>query len=88
MVITKRDLTAAAQRAVKRLRAEADAALVEAGRAAKRRQRRRAVKATLKAAGTAALVAGAAAATAVAARAVVRRVRGPEGRVKGAGQPH
>jgi len=79
MMITKRDLKSAAKRAMKRLQVEADAALVEAGRAAKRRQRRRAVKATLKAAGTAALVAGAAAATAVAAQAVVRRVRPPKG---------
>jgi hypothetical protein len=69
MTITKKNVTAVA----KRLAVAADAVLVEAGHAAERRQRARAVKRTLKQVGRAALVAGAAVATVAAARAVTRR---------------
>jgi hypothetical protein len=69
MTITKKNLKTMAQR----LAIAADAALVEAGRSAERRQRARAVKTTLKKVGRMALVAGAAVATVAAARAVARR---------------
>lgn len=58
----------AGKNAVQQLAAAADAALVEAGRAAKRRQRSRATKAALRVVGKAAVIAGTAAATVVAVR--------------------
>ena len=84
MVMKGKEFKAAAQDAALRVRdagakaaartvSAVDAALIDVGRAAKRRARQRAVKATLKAVGKAALVAGAAAATAMAARAVMKR---------------
>jgi hypothetical protein len=84
MTKTKKYLKAATEQAMTRARtagksaarqivAAADAVLVEAGHAAKRRQRNRAVKAALKVAGKAAVIAGAAAATVVAVRAVRAR---------------
>ena len=71
----KEKLAAAGARAAKRLVVATDAALVAQGKAAKSRQRKRALKAALKAVGTTALVAGTAAATVAAARAAVRVVR-------------
>jgi len=79
----KRRLAIAARRALARARVEgrkaakrlivaADAALVAQGKAARARQRKRALKAALKAAGRTLLVAGAATATVLAARAVKR----------------
>jgi hypothetical protein len=70
----------AGKRAVARLVEAADVALVEAGRQAKARQRRRTAKRVLKAAGQTALAAGVAAVAVVATRAAVRRARaaGPE----------
>lgn len=65
----------AGEGARKRIATATDAALVRAGRAAKRRQRGRAVKSALKVAGKAALMAGATAATVVAGRAAVRAAR-------------
>lgn len=56
--------------AAQRLAIAADAALVEAGQAAKRRQHSRAVKAALKVVGKAVVIAGTAAATVMAARAL------------------
>jgi hypothetical protein len=61
--------------AKERLAAAADAALVKAGHAAKRRQRSRTLKSALKTAGKAAIVAGATAASVIAGRAAVRAVR-------------
>lgn len=58
------------RKAAKRLIVAADAALVAQGKAARARQRKRAFKAALKAAGRTMLVAGAATATVLAARAV------------------
>jgi len=69
MAISKKHLKALARR----LAVAGDAALVEAGHAAERRQQARAVKQTLKKVGRVALVAGAAVATVAAARAVTRR---------------
>lgn len=73
MVITKQKIQAISKRAAKRMMLAADEMLVEAGRAAKQRQRARALKAAAKAVGRLALMAGATAATTVAARAVARR---------------
>jgi hypothetical protein len=64
MKITKKQIKAVA----KAVAARADAALVDAGKAAERRQRTRAVKATLKKAGKAVLIAGAVVAAVAAAR--------------------
>jgi hypothetical protein len=64
----------AARHAAARMIMAADAALVDAGRSAKRRQRRRAVKHTLKVAGKAALMAGTLAATVMVVRARARKV--------------
>ncbi|HEY6808707.1 MAG TPA: hypothetical protein VI160_07955 [Gemmatimonadales bacterium] len=66
MTYKKKDLKAAAERFAQ----VTDAVLIEVGRAAEKRQRRRAIRAGLKKAGKAALVAGATAATVYAARAV------------------
>lgn len=71
MTYKKKDLKAAAHR----LAEVTDAVLIEIGRGAEKRQRRRAMKAGLKKAGKAALVAGATAATVFAARAAVRSAR-------------
>lgn len=65
----------AGEAARKRIITATDAALVRAGRAAKRRQRGRAAKSALKVAGKAALLAGATAATVVAGRAAMRAAR-------------
>ena len=59
----------------KRMAVAADAALVAQGKAAKARQRKRALKAALKIVGKTTLLAGAAAATVVAARAARGRAR-------------
>jgi hypothetical protein len=64
MTITKKQIKAVA----KAVAARADAALVEAGKAAQRRQRNRAVKAALKKAGKATLLAGAVIAVVAATR--------------------
>lgn len=71
MTITRKDLKTAGREAARHLAEAADAALIEAGEAAQRRQTRRAVKKTLKAVGKAALVVG----TVAVARAAVRRAR-------------
>jgi hypothetical protein len=77
--MTKQQMKATAEQAVARARTAAvkatDAALVRMGNAAKQRQRSRAVKATLKAAGKMVLIAGAAAATVAAVRAGARRAK-------------
>ncbi len=64
---------AAGTKATKRFIAAADAMLVAQGKAAKIRQRKRAVKAALKTAGKTALVAGTAAAAVMAVRALRRK---------------
>ena len=89
MTIAKKVLEVAARQTMKRARVAgkqvarnalqqmvvaADAALVDAGRNAKRRQQKRAVKRALKGMGKAVLVAGAAAATVMAVRAGAKKV--------------
>ena len=76
MTITKKRIKAAAKRTLQRLAIARDRALVEAGQAAERRERGRAVQAGLKKAGKVALVAGAAVASVAAARALARRRAG------------
>jgi len=68
MTMTKQQLKAVAKTVAERARVAGDAALVKAGRAAERRQRSRAVKATLKKAGKAMLIVGAAVAVVAATR--------------------
>jgi hypothetical protein len=63
------------RKALRRLAEAADAALIAVGKAAKRRQQRRVVRAGLKKAGKAAIMAGAAAATIIATGAVIRQTR-------------
>jgi len=65
----------AALAGIKRLGLAVDAALVEAGRAAKKRQSKRATTRALKTAGKLALVAGTTVATIATARALARRGR-------------
>jgi hypothetical protein len=72
---TKQKLTAVAQHATTRLVAAADAALVAQGKAARARQRKRALKAALKAVGKTVAMAGTAAATVMAARAIAGAMR-------------
>ena len=85
-MITKKEIKSAAKvlaararkagkRAAERMAVATDTALVEAGQAAKRRQRSRSAKAALKAAGRVVAVAGATAATAALVRAGIRRRR-------------
>ena len=77
-MFTKRDVRKAvktAKVAAVKIEEATDEVLVRAGKAAERRQKRRAVTKALKTAGKVALVAGATAATAVAVRAGVRRLR-------------
>ena len=77
-MITKRDLRKAAKTAkgaAVKIEEMTDEVLVKAGKAAERRQERRATIKALKTAGKVALVAGATAATAVAVRAGVRGLR-------------
>jgi hypothetical protein len=70
-MVTKKKMEAA----VKRVAVAADAALVKAGNAAKRRQRGRALKAALKTTAKAAAIAATTAATILAARAAARARR-------------
>lgn len=85
-MVTKKKISAAMKRAaarartagrkaVQRMAVSADAALVDAGEAAKRRQRGRALKTALKATGKAVVIAAATAATVLAARAATRARR-------------
>jgi len=84
MITNRKKINAAAELALRRAQAAGkvaaakmvaatDAVLVEAGRAAQRRQRRRAVRAGVKMAAKAMLIAGTAAATVAAVRAVRAR---------------
>lgn len=66
----------AGTKAAKRLVAATDAALIAQGKAAKARQRQRAIKTALKVGGEAAVLAGAAAATVLVARAARAMRRG------------
>ena len=74
-MITKRELGKKAKVATMKIAEATDEVLVEAGKAAERRQSRRKTIRALKTAGKVAAVAGAVAATAVAVRAGVRRLR-------------
>jgi hypothetical protein len=64
----KKDLKTMARRAARHLVIAADEALIDAGRKAKARRRKRAAKRTLKVIGKAALVAGVVTAATIAAR--------------------
>jgi hypothetical protein len=75
-MVTRKKVAAAAKRAAKRMAVAADVALVEAGEAAKQRQRGRALKAVLRTTGKAAAIAAAAVATVIGARAAMRARRG------------
>lgn len=72
MTLKMKKIKAAGTKVAKRLMVAADAALVAQGRAAEARQRRRALKATLKVVRGTAVVAGVAAATVLAVRARAR----------------
>ena len=75
-MVTRKKVKAAAKQAARRMAVAADAALVEAGEAAKQRQRGRALKAALKTTGKAVAIAAAAAATIIGARAAIQARRG------------